>query len=108
MQLGLSAHNTNRQKTFFLYKTTKQNYWSQPIKIYTPRKKSIKPYRFQTKYLKAKKAVGKLEFEHAQPCRDPSYKSLQAFVESVPTKAEKNFLHRCTVDISATAPSVSI
>lgn len=82
------------KKLFFLYKTTKQNYWSQPIKIYTPRKKSIKPYRFQTKYLKAKKAVGKLEFEHAQPCRDPSYKSLQAFVESVPTKAEKNFLHR--------------
>ena len=94
MQLGLYAHNTNRQKFFFLFKTTKQNYWSQPIKIYTPRKKSIKPNRFQTKYLKAKKAVGKLEFEHAQPCRDPSYKSLQAFVESVPTKAEKNFLHR--------------
>ena len=165
MQLGLYAHNTNRQKTFFfcirlqnkitdlnqskftphvknlfemwvifsnsrpwweqcnwaftlttqtdkklsfLDKTTKQNYWSQPIKIYTPRKKSIKPYRFQTKYLKAKKALGKLEFKHAQPCRDPSYKSLQAFVESVPTKAEKNFLHCCTVDISATAPSVSI
>ena len=42
MQLGLYAHNTNRQKTFFLYKTTKQNYLSQPIKIYTPRQKSIR------------------------------------------------------------------
>ena len=96
------------KKLFFLDKTTKQNYSSQPIKIYTPRKKSIKPYRFQTKYLKAKKAVGKLEFNtrnHVAILRTKAYKLLLSQYQQKP---KRTFLHCCTVDISATAPSVSI